>query len=59
MRHQLTSYQVRKSLEPKPKYKPIRVFLGVAVAITLGALMYLTPRNELPTSVRCDTLPAP
>lgn len=59
VQHQLASYQVRKSLEPQPAYKPLRVMLVVVVALILAALMYLTPRNELPTLVRCDAPPAP
>lgn len=59
VQHQLASYHVRKSLEPKPEYKPVRVMLVVIVALILAALMYLTPRNELPIPVRCDAPPAP
>ncbi|MDP1708227.1 MAG: pentapeptide repeat-containing protein [Gammaproteobacteria bacterium] len=59
VQQQLASYQVRKSVAPKPEYKPARVLLVVMVAITLGALMYLTPRGQLPIAVRCDAPPAP
>lgn len=59
VQQQLTSYQVRKSVAPNRERKPVRVLLVVVAALTLGALMYLTPREQLPISVRCDTPPQP